>query len=172
MSYDHHSMRQNELLTHTLNNKEFMKATFEKSKQMNFTSTEGNLKSSLGSVKLEAHMDVNVSQSKKSNHPYQLNHTQTSRNEMHQSGNEMQIEDQEMSCLQTPALEPSFHGNLGVDPTEQSVISNFMNLEGLSSMRTNLVNDLKRDNVYMNQPEQLDSTDLRPSKIKQIQQNI
>ena len=99
MSYDQHSIRQNELLTHTLNNKEFMKATFEKSKQMNFTSTEGNLKSSLGSVKLEAHMDVNVSQSKKSNHPYQLNHTQTSRNEMHQIGNEMQIEDQEISCL-------------------------------------------------------------------------
>jgi hypothetical protein len=63
---------------------------------MNFTNTEGNLKSSLGSVKLETQMDVNISQSKKSNHPMnQFNQTQTSRKIVPHTGAEMQIEEQE-----------------------------------------------------------------------------
>jgi hypothetical protein len=77
----------------------------------------------------------------------------------------MQIEEQDMSDMKTPGLEPSFHGQLGIEPSE-SVISNFMIQDGLNSMRTK--QNISKENKYITECEKLDSTDLRPSKMKQF----
>ena len=59
--FDHSSIYNEEIniqLTQTLDNKEFMKTTQNKSKQMNLTSTEGMLKSSLEETRMDLNMNL------------------------------------------------------------------------------------------------------------------